>query len=321
MTVAALHRRPVSVADLPAVAGLLTASDLAAMGRMDFTTTEVEGDLRDVRKEHQGWYDDAGTLVAYGWVTLAGDSSKVEVDAYVHPGYDVAIGVDLLANLEARGRELAAAAGHDHAIFDANAYRQDDRTRHWLRARGFEVGTTFTRMRIDFDGPVELGEPTPSVTVRRTTASDDDLRLAHELEEDAFAEHYGHVWRSFDRFRDRFFELGDSWCSLWLADLNGTPVGLLVANQQFVEDDNAGYIRSLGVIRAGRGHGVAKALLRHYFSTSQAEGRDGVLLHVDVANVTSALGVYESVGMRPILEIDAWAKRSPVDVVGSDTPT
>jgi hypothetical protein len=33
-----------------------------------------------------------------------------------------------------------------------------------------------------------------------------------------------------------------------------------------------------------------------------------VLLHVDVANVTGALRVYESVGMRAVLEIDAWAK-------------
>jgi mycothiol synthase len=320
VTTAALDRRPVSIEDLPAVVELLTASDEAAMGRTDFTVIEVAGDLRDERKEHQGWYDDAGTLVAYGWVTLAGDSPKVEIDAYVHPSHDIAIGVDLLASLEARGRELAAAAGHDHAVFDANAYRQDERTRHWLKARGFEVGTTFTRMRIDFEGPVELGEQAPEVTVRRSTNSEDDLRLAHEIEEEAFAEHYGHVWRSYDRFRERFFELSDTWCSLWLAELDGTPVGLLVANQQFVEDDNAGYIRSLGVIRASRGHGVAKALLRHHFAASQAEGRVAVLLHVDVANVTNALGVYESVGMRPILEIDAWAKRSPVDVVDSDTP-
>jgi len=320
VTAAALHRRPVAVDDLPAVIDLLTAADLAAMGRTDFTVTEVEADLRDEHKEHQGWYDDAGTLVAYGWVTRAGDSPKIEVDGYVHPTHDVALGVELMAFFEARGRELAAAAGHDHAVFDANAYRQDQRTRHWLQERGFEVGTSFTRMRIDFDGPVELGDPTPSVTVRRSTASDDDLRLAHEIEEEAFAEHYGHVWRSFDRFRERFFELGDGWCSLWLADLDGTTVGLLVGNQQFVEDDNAGYIRSLGVIGAGRGHGVANALLRNYFSASQAEGRGAVLLHVDVANVTNALGIYESVGMRPVLEIDAWAKRSPVDLVDSDTP-
>ena len=42
-----------------------------------------------------------------------------------------------------------------------------------------------------------------------------------------------------------------------------------------------------------------------------------MLLHVDLANVTNALGLYESVGMRPVLQIDAWTKRSPV---GPDGP-
>jgi mycothiol synthase len=320
VTAVSLQRRQPSIDDLPTVLELLRASDIAVIGRSDFTATEVEADLRDEGKEHHGWYDDADTLVAYGWVSRDGDSPKIEIDAYVHPSHDVSIGVELVATLEARGRELAAEAGHDHAIFDANAYRQDERTRHWLRERGFEVGTSFTRMRIDFDGPFDLGEPTPSVTVRRSSNSEDDLRLAHEIEEEAFTEHYGHVWRSYDRFRARFFEHSDTWCSLWLAYLDGTPVGLLVSNQQFVEDENAGYIRSLGVTRAGRGRGVAKALLRNHFAASQVEGRVAVLLHVDVANVTNALGVYESVGMRPILEIDAWAKRSAVSLVDSDTP-
>ena len=38
-----------------------------------------------------------------------------------------------------------------------------------------------------------------------------------------------------------------------------------------------------------------------------------MILHVDVANVTGALRLYESVGMRPVLEIDAWAKGEPRD--------
>ena len=57
-------------------------------------------------------------------------------------------------------------------------------------------------------------------------------------------------------------------------------------------------------------------MLRQYFSTQYAEGRTGVLLHVDVANVTNALALYESVGMHPVLEIDAWAKRVPVTTAG-----
>jgi mycothiol synthase len=314
------HRRPVSVDDLAAVVELLAASDEAALGRTDFTVTEVESDLRNGRKEHQGWYDDAGALVAYGWVSRVGESPKVEVDAYVHPLRDVAIGVELMAALEDCGQRLAGDAGHDHADFDTGAYRHDERTRDWLRARGFAVGTTFTRMRIDFDGPVGQPPVTPGVTVRRSDASESDLRVAHTIDEASFGEHYGHVAQDFDTFRRKFTENGERWCTLWLAELDATPVGLLVGTKQFEEDDDAGYVRRVGVTSAARGHGVAKALLRHYFSTSQGEGRVGVLLHVDVANVTNALGLYESVGMRPILEIDAWAKTVPVPLVDSDAP-
>ena len=49
-------------------------------------------------------------------------------------------------------------------------------------------------------------------------------------------------------------------------------------------------------------------MLRDYFARARREGRTAVLLHVDVANVTGALRLYESVGMRAVLEIDAWAK-------------
>ena len=69
---ASFLRRPVTVDDLSAVAELLTASDVAVLGRTDFTVTELEGDLRNENMEHQGWYDDAGALVAYGWVQRIG---------------------------------------------------------------------------------------------------------------------------------------------------------------------------------------------------------------------------------------------------------
>jgi ribosomal protein S18 acetylase RimI-like enzyme len=303
----------VSIADLPAVAELLTASDLAVLGRTDFTETEIAADLRNENMDHQGWYDDAGALAAYGWVQRIGDSPKVQIDLYVHPTQDAAVGLELLSTLEDRGHTLAAEAGQDHADFDIGVYRQDERTRRWLGARGFDVATTFTRMRIDFDGPFAEPQPLAGVTVRRSDADEADLRTAHAIDEESFTEHYGEVAQDFDKFRKRFAEHGDGWSTLWLAELDGTPVGLLVGTRQFEEDEDSGYVRRLGVIPSGRGHGVAKALLRHYFSASQAEGRVAVLLHVDVANVTNALAVYESVGMRPILEIDAWAKRAPVD--------
>jgi len=63
VTIAGLLRRRLGADDLLAVLGLLAAADQAVLGRTDFTVTEVESDLRDERKEYQGWYDDVGALV------------------------------------------------------------------------------------------------------------------------------------------------------------------------------------------------------------------------------------------------------------------
>jgi len=295
--------------DAPAIAELLLASDIAVLGRSDYTLTEVEADLRRSDLEHTGWYDESATLIGYGWVGRFEQTSKIEIDAYVHPQHDSALGDEVLATLEARGVELAAEAGHDHADFDTAAYRQDARTRGWLAARGFEMATTFTRMRIDLPGRGPAPQPPTGVVVRRSDAQDDDLRLALDIHEKAFTEHYGHVPRTFEKFREQFHEHGTDWSSLWIGDVDGQPAGLLIGTAQFVEEDNAGYVRIVGVLPEARGRGLAKALLQTYFAAAQDDGRTAVLLHVDQANVTNALGLYESVGMRAVLQIDAWAKK------------
>ncbi|MDX6284770.1 MAG: mycothiol synthase [Frankiales bacterium] len=307
-----MDERAVTSADAPAVAELLKACDIAVLGRWDFTMVELEADLRNDDQHHIGWYDDRD-LVAYGWAGEGGQSSKVHLDAYVHPDVtDPAVGVQLLQRLEEIGLGLVAERGHDHALIDIGVYRQDERTQGWLRDRGFTIGTTFTRMRIDVPDPVVVPDPPPGVVVRRTSGQEADLRIAHALLQDAFSEHYGHLPETFEEWRKKWDEHGDNWSELWLADVDGVPAGALIGNAQFVEDDNAGYVRTIGVLSAGRGRGVAKQLLYTYFAASQEAGREAVLLHVDVANVTNALALYESVGMRSILQIDAWAKRSPI---------
>ena len=298
--------------DAPAIAELLRASDIATLGHSDYTLTELEGDLKRDDLEHTGWYADDGTLVGYGWVGRVADSEKVEIDAYVHPDHDAALGAEVVAVLEERGRQLAAEAGHDSALFDTGAYRQDERTRGWLRDRGFSVETTFTRMRIDLTGPVEPRSLPTGVVVRRSDAGEDDLRTAHEVDEASFIDHYGHHPLTFEQFREKFEANGPGWASLWLGYVDDQPAGVLIGTRQFEEEDDAGYVRRLGVTPAARGRGLAKALLLAYFAASQEEGRTAVLLHVDQGNVTPALGLYESVGMRAVLQIDAWAKRLSV---------
>ena len=302
-----LTARPLGPDDLDAVCDLLTESDLATIGFVDFTRDEIAVDLGKAAIETTGWYDERGTLVGYGWLRRLEATNQVEIDLYVRPSYDDALGHAVLGSLEDRARVLAAEAGHAEPWTGVGVYRQDARTQEWLRAAGYRTDTTFTRMRIDLDPATPVEVPATEVTIRQVT-EEADLRVAHDIEEESFLEHYGNVPISFEAYRERLTERGADYAQVYLAELDGRPVGLLVGTRQFEDDEDAGYVRTLGVLPAGRGRGVGTALLRDYFARSRREGRAAVMLHVDVANVTGALRLYESVGMRPVLEIDAWAK-------------
>jgi mycothiol synthase len=311
---ARLHRRAVTIDDLDAVVALLAANDVAVLGRSDTSREDVAADLRTERLQHEGWYADSGALVAYGWVGVVAESTRVQLELSVHADAPAGLGTSLLEHLEGNAMALAGAAGHDHAVLEAYAYRQDERAHGWFATRGFTAGMTYTRMRLDLDGP-DPGRPElpPGVELRESDGSEADLRLVHRLEEDAFTEHYGYVPRDFATWRVSFERHGPRWNRVCIASLDGEPVGQLSGTPQFEAEDNCGYVRSVCVIDHGRGRGVAKALLRQYFSDCRAAGRAGVLLHVDAANVTGALRIYESVGMCPVLEIDGWSKRRAVD--------
>ena len=310
-TTTATHRR-VGPEDLDAVCDLIAECDLATVGFVDFTRDEIATDLAKATIEAFGWYDGQGALVGYGWLRRIERTNQVELDLYLRPSSGDGLGHTMLAQLERRAGELAAEAGHASAWVGGNIYRQDTRTRDCLLAAGFAKQTTFTRMRIDLDParPPEL--PASDVTIRRITG-DADLRVAHEIEEASFLEHYGNVPTSYESWLDRLLDRGEDFRHVYLAELDGTPVGLLTSTRQFEEDEDSGYVRTLGVLPSARGRGVGTALLRDCFARAHRDGRRAVLLHVDVANVTGALRVYESVGMRAVLEIDAWAKGKRAD--------
>jgi mycothiol synthase len=305
-TTTATHRI-VGPDDLDDVCDLIAQCDLATVGFVDFTQDEIAVDLAKATIESTGWYDEQGALVGYGWLERTERTNRVEIDLYLPPSSDAGLGHTMLAQLEHRASELAAEAGHAEPWVGANIYRQDTRTRDCLRAAGFAKQTTFTRMRIDLDPTRPPEQPASDVTIRRIT-EEADLRLAHEIEEGSFLEHYGNVPVSYESWLDRLTDRGEDFRHVYLAELDGTPVGLLTSSRRYEEDENAGFVRTLGVLPAARARGVGTTLLCYYFARAYDDGRRAVLLHVDVANVTGALRVYESVGMRAVLEIDAWAK-------------
>jgi ribosomal protein S18 acetylase RimI-like enzyme len=312
-------RRPVGPDDLDEVAALLAACDIAVVGFADFTADEVLADLRRSDREPVGWYDDGGTLVAYGWVSQAAGSNQCEADLYVHPDHDPALGPEVLAHLEDRARLLVEHAGYDEPVIGIGVYRQDARTRAWVEAAGYHRGTTFTRMRIALDHPTPA--PSASVTIHEIRPDDEaGLRVAHEIAEESFVEHFAHAPMTFDAWRSQLTRYGEDWSKVWLAEVDGQPVGVMVTTNQFVETDDAGYVRTLGTRTSARGKGVGTALLLHHFARAAADGRTAAILHVDVSNVTGALRLYESVGMRRVLEIDAWIK-GELSTVDADAPS
>ena len=108
--------------------------------------------------------------------------------------------------------------------------------------------------------------------------------------------------------------LSRQWTSLnWIAgDSRGwTPAGLAhtcPASGRY-SDSGGGWILNLGVLREARGRGVGRYLLEHALAAYAADGRTWAGLGVDTENVSGALRLYESVGMTPALQIDAYERR------------
>ncbi|MGW4966709.1 GNAT family N-acetyltransferase [Nonomuraea sp. NPDC004186] len=304
------------VEDAAAIHELIAVYDTAVIGSPDMTLDDVADELAEpgFDRDRDGWLarDGDGRLDGWAWACRVGDSDTVDVEVIVRPGPDLGrAGLDdrLWPLVIGRAGELAAEAGHDGATLHIGIYRADTAKRATAEARGFSPGTSFHRMRIDHDGPVQPPAPPAGLTLH-TGESDDARREAHRVHQEGFAEHFGFVPVDYDVwYSRRQAQSTTDWAQLTLARLDGRPAGVLIANNQFVPDEGCGYVATLAVVPEFRGQGLGRFLLRHAFAADAARGRKGTILHVDSNNTTPALGLYESAGMRPVLVIDVWQHR------------
>jgi mycothiol synthase len=304
-------RRP-RAEDAAAIHELSAACDMAALGVSDTTLGDVEEVLAEpeLDLDRDGWlaHDADGRLLAWAWAVGLGASDLVEIEVSVRPGVD-GLAERLWPLVLDRARELARERGHDTATADVVVYRADEAKRALAEKYGFEPSTSFYRMRIDFDGPVEPPAEPPGLTLH-TGESDAIRREAHRVQQEGFADHYGFVPSGYDLwFERRQQQSANDWSQLILARVDGRPAAVLHGNDQFVVDQHCGYVATLAVLPEFRGRGLGRFLLRRAFAADVARGRKGTILHVDSNNVTPALGLYESAGMRPVLIMDVWRRR------------
>ncbi|MGV9602023.1 GNAT family N-acetyltransferase [Streptosporangium sandarakinum] len=303
-------RRP-TAGDAVAVHELISLCDTQVIGKADMTLDDVADQLNDPSFDPgaDGWlvHDPSGRLVAWAWACRRGDGGAVEIDVVVHPAAPELTG-RLWDTVLDRARGIATGLGHDRAVTDIAMYREDSGKRALATVRGFAHTTSFIRLRADHGPSLAPPEPPPGVTVHRGT-TEEVRRQAHAVEQAGFARHFGFAPKDYDEWHT---ELGSSastdWAQLAVARLDGEPVAMLLGTDAFAGDENCGYVRRLAVLPAFRGRGLGRFMLRAAFADDVRRGRIGTYLHVDAGNVTPALDLYLSVGMRQVLAIDVWRR-------------
>jgi mycothiol synthase len=284
--------RTATAEDAEAVLELNLLRDLAEVGEANSTIDEVRSDLATDGLVSAVVDDPQGGLLGYVWVEHAPGHSKSWGDVILRPGASPAVGSVMVNWL----RKTAAEIGPGlpvHVFADTGSKVK----RRLYEVAGGEVVRRFYRMAVRFDDASTFDVPVlgEGVDIRGLTRSDADLRAMHAVIDVAFLDHFGHESDSYERWLQHTVEGVASDLGLWwIATVYGEPA----AGVYGVELPEAGYVDTLGTLREYRGRGIGRALLLTAFREFHRRGFRKVVLGVDTANPTGALGLYESVGMK-----------------------
>lgn len=302
--------RPLSVADVPDLTGLVTRIEEADAEPFRTSHDEVaerfDGDWRDPSRDTLGGADASGALRAWAQVNQPPGDTRV-VRAFLEGGVDPqwrgrGIGREVLAWQVDRARQMLAASGKDlPGRIGAYASEQATSTVALLRSAGLEPIRYYSDLRrpLETDLP---DVPTPA-GVRIVAWSDDrdeDVRRAHN---ETFASHWGSEPRTADEWQRGRSHFAPQWSLLALDEATDEVAGYLLVGK-FEQDweiagYSSGYVELLGVRPAWRRRGIAPALLATVMQRLRADGIQYAELGVDTENVSGALGLYTSLGFTP----------------------
>lgn len=293
-------RRP-TPADVPAVAGLVAALELATDGEAEQTASDLAAEWHGLDLERDVWLveDSAGNLAAY--IRLVAAGRAFWADGYVHPDHH---GRGLGGYL-VRVTELdAGARPGGHPSLQNAVSARDAAGIGLLESAGYSLLLTFWRMSIVMQtGPAP---PTPprGVTIRAVTPAEwPEFQAAKER---AFAEDPTHTPEDYEHWLARRQARDDLDPSLWFAALrDGRVVGIADCARR----NPGGFVQSLGVLAEARRQGIGEALLQHAFGEFWRRGVPEVRLGVHDSNPTGATRLYERVGMRILASYRVYEKR------------
>ncbi|MFL5735993.1 MAG: GNAT family N-acetyltransferase [Actinomycetota bacterium] len=224
------------------------------------------------------------------------ETSPWHVRGRVHPSHH---GRGVGAWLAAWNEQAVASLARTGIRSDVIA--EDASAAELLRVRGYVDVRSFFTMCRPLAEEDDAGTLPPGIRIRPFRDVEDD-RLLFELEERAFAEHWGFEPTTFESWNDAL--KGEDWdpSLVWIAEADGAPAGF---NVSFLFEQ-CGYVGILGVVREFRGRGIATALLHASFHEFARRGNREARLGVDALNTTGAVALYERVGMRVCRRYDLY---------------
>lgn len=300
--------RPATHEDLPAAFAVMSARDLADLGRPDLTLE----DLRDRWSARDFGLAD-NTVVAEledGRIAAYAEANRHGGLIVVAPEHDEGddLGAALLEWTERRERELG------HPRFHQLLAAQDSRGRALVERGGYRIVRHVRRMVRALDRSEDLMAPQlPAGTTIRTPDPERDASSLHALDDVSFSGAADYVGISPTAFIDHHLRPYDLDLSLSsVAERNAEIVAFLLARRW--EDEGAGFIDLLAVHPAHQRRGLGRALLQTAFARFAAAGLHEAQLAVSSAN-PGGLGLYESVGMTVRFEHDIWERPIPRESV------
>ena len=281
-----MNARPITTDDFDAVVELLVEDEEQLTGAPSRMTVN---DLREYVSRtdlaNDSWlYEEGGVVAAVGWCDPLPGSDIVFAAGAVRQGWKGrGLGSELIDRAEACAARHGARRIHQFGVGDDAAAAQ------LFTMRGYRDVRHFFHMAI------ELAEAPDVPDVPVEPMPEEDARAFHAALDESFQDHWEHHSTPFEEWWSRHEANPNRDLSLWFLVRDGGEIAAVARNE--ANRNGGGYVGALGVRRAYRGKGYAKALLLHTFREFHERGMPRVTLGVDASNPTGATHLYERVGM------------------------
>jgi len=280
-----LIARPLTLADAPAVAAVIAAFEISALGKALIDEADIVGDWNrpsfDLASATVGVFE-GPDLLGYAEVGSAGRG-----DAAVHPDHlGRGIGSALATWMQATAR-----AQGQHEI--GMPVPQGSPGEELLRSLGYRVRWTSWLLALP-EGRGLADQPLPQGYTLRDAAAE-DVEPGYHVIEDAFLEWSVRAKQPFDDWRSTV--TGRPGFEPWNLQVVLGPDGAVVGGVHVTldPDGTTGFVSKVAVRADQRGRGLARSLLAAAFGSARTAGATRSELSTD--SRTGALDLYLGLGM------------------------